>query len=71
MKVGEEALLVVKWSNNKFTYYRVAKYREKESLFNYFTKLETFRFAILYRWNKKEKRRDGQIGYFDKHKNFL
>jgi hypothetical protein len=68
MKIGNDSQLAVKWSNGTWTYYRVAPYRKFESLVAYFTNLPNFRFAILYKYDKKQQVREYQIGYFDKHR---
>jgi hypothetical protein len=71
MKVGVNAQLAVKWASGKWSYYKVAPYRSKESLVNYFVVVPHFRFAILYQYDRESRSRIKQIGYFDKHKKSL
>lgn len=71
MKVNRHSQLAVKWANGQWTYYRVSPYRRWAAITGYFRRLQNFRFAILYAWNKDDNARGQQIGYFDKHKDTL
>lgn len=71
MKIGTNAQLAVKWANNEWTYYRVSRHRSFEALLDYYTKLDNFRFGILYDFDSKTKLRGLQIGYFSKSDSWL
>lgn len=71
MKVGVQAQLSVRWANKQWTYYLVSKHRSFESLVEYYTKLDNFKFAILYNFDTKTKLRGSQIGYFSKSNSWL
>jgi hypothetical protein len=64
-------LLVVKYASGAFVEYRVNKTRDFDKIREYFTKLDFFRFAVLYGYDKNTKSRLGQLAYFDKHKTIL
>ncbi len=62
------ALLVVKYASGAFVEYRVNKTRDFDKVREYFTKLDYFRFAVLYGYDKKTHTRLAQLAYFDKKK---
>jgi hypothetical protein len=65
------ALLVVKYASGAFVEYRVNKTRDFDKIREYFIKLDFFRFAVLYEYDKNTKSRMGQLAYFDKKKTTL
>lgn len=64
-------LLVVKYASGAFVEYRVNKTRDFDKIRDYFTRLEFFRFAVLYEYDKNTKTRRTQLAYFDKKKTVM
>lgn len=71
MYLGREGVLRVKFSKKGKEYwrgFRVSRSRTNFSITEYFRGIPEFRFAILYSFNRKTRKKGIQLGYFDKHK---
>lgn len=58
--------IAVKLSGDRWTNLRVNKYRSIESVIAYWTRIDTFRFAIIYEIDRETGVRSHQIYYFSK-----
>lgn len=69
-KLLENCIMVVKYSNNgrtSFCEYRCNKGRNLNAIMRYFRAIDSFRFAVIYQYNRQAKQRGSQLYYFDRN----
>lgn len=64
MIVGQNAILLVEWTDKNHSWYRTGRTRSVEKLQDWFTKARGFSYAKLFAYDRVSRTVNEQLGYF-------